>query len=133
MAGIALTLFGGSLAGIIGLFALKSWEHTHQRELFPETRRAADRHALKMKRRGMLAISVIEHLPSFVVWALRFIVHLIAVSAARFARWTEHRAHRLADLVSYKSQHTRQRSLSAKTARTSFLQNVQKTDRAHRE
>ena len=115
---VAGIIFGCSLLGIIALFALKSWELSHERVLAPEMRRRGDIRAMQIKDLIFAARKDFENLlPRVVVIAL-YAIHEAALGFAALARMLEREAHRLADMVSHK------RGFERRETRSEFLKKV---------
>ena len=104
--------------GIIALFALKRWENTHARVLFPHVRRVADEQALRMKQFLTAGVRDLEKLPPFLLYLLRIGVHIGAVAFGHLAHWIGERSHALADVVSHKHRFER------RPPRSEFLMQV---------
>ena len=96
-------IFFISLLGIIGLFVAKHLEDQHQKMVLPqELREKADEHAIQLKSLLLRKRAEMSKLPGVFMHLLRVAVHEAALGAARFARFLESQAHRLADFVSHK-------------------------------
>lgn len=109
LAGVA---FFFALSGLIGLFALKRWEHAHDRTLFSDTRRSADDLALRVKEALIFGFRNISKLP-YILWLLgRYGVHSAAVMFGHLAHAIGERSHALADMVSYKHRFERRETHS---------------------
>ena len=104
---IVLVLFGLSLAGIIALFALKSWEMRSGRPLAPSLRAQGDELALVIKRRLLQVRVQLEALPPLSVRLLATLVQHSALAAAAAARFVERELHTLADRFSHKHRFER--------------------------
>lgn len=96
-------VFFVSLLGIAGLFAAKYFEERHQKEvLSPLLREKADERALRLKVLLLEKRAKAEKLPGTFLHLTHVAIHRAALEAARFARFLEAQAHRLADFVSHK-------------------------------
>lgn len=115
---VAAIIFGLSLFGIGTLFAVKAWEVHSERILAPGMRGKADENALKFKRLLNRSRDEMEKLPPRVVYLSRVALHLLALGTARFARFLEAQAHRVADLVSHK------RTFEKRETNSEFLKQV---------
>lgn len=113
-----LGLFGISLLGIIGLFAMKHWELKNERIFAPQTRERADALARRLKEL-LLALEVdAQKLPPEILHGSRSLLHQIALIIASFFRFLSIQAHRLADFVSHKH------SFRRNAPRSEFLKKV---------
>ncbi len=102
---VMIVLFGISLVCVISLFAIKNWEVKRNRILMPVLRNRADNEALRLKDHLLrVRVDVARVVPIALVYT-RFLVHKGALSVAAMARNSERRAHRLAEIVSYKRTH----------------------------
>lgn len=115
---LATIAFFLSLAGIIGLFALKQWERSRGRTFFPAYRMKADEKALRLKELLEAGRKDLTKLPPLFLHAVQHIVHGIAVDAGHIAHWLGTQAHRLADAVSHK------RNFSPRETKSEFLKKV---------
>lgn len=104
--------------GLVGLFALKRWEHLHGSILFPEIRQRADEQALRFKAMLASGLRNFGRLPHILVYLLRIGVHVAAVAFGHLAHWIGERSHDLADLVSHKHRFERRET------RSEFLKQV---------
>lgn len=114
----AIAIFGLSLLGISGLFALKAWEMRSNRTIAPDIREKVDQAAAQVKR--LIALSQVEarKLPPEILHLARTMLHDAALGAAAFARYLERQSHRVADKVSHKAVFER------REPRSDFLKNV---------
>ncbi|HUO50840.1 MAG TPA: hypothetical protein VMU25_04740 [Candidatus Paceibacterota bacterium] len=115
---LVITIFFASLAGLIGLFALKQWELSRGRVLFPVYRMKADAQALHLKELLEAGRKDLTKLPPLFVHAVQRIVHGMAVDAGHIAHWLGTQAHRLADAVSHK------RNFTPRETKSEFLKKV---------
>ncbi len=109
---ISAVTFFLSLSGIAALFYMKHWELKRERALSPNLREQADLYALDLKL--LLERSRFEaaKIPPLLMLFARFLVHEGAMYFAQFSRFTERKAHELADLVSYKHRFERRETKS---------------------
>ncbi|OGG79597.1 hypothetical protein A3A39_02100 [Candidatus Kaiserbacteria bacterium RIFCSPLOWO2_01_FULL_54_13] len=115
---LATSAFLFSLAGIVGLFALKEWETRHNRNMAPKLRERADAWAIRLKEL-LLALQVdAEKLPPEILHVSRIAIHEAALLSAAFLRFLALQAHKLADFVSHK------RSFQRRAPRSEFLKKV---------
>ncbi|MDO8552300.1 MAG: hypothetical protein Q7S01_02085 [bacterium] len=98
----ASVIFFLSLLGIVGLFVVKQFEERSQKVLSPNLRKIADEKAIELKERILEKREELSKLPGILLLLSRMAIHWGALEAARFARYLETQAHRLADLVSHK-------------------------------
>lgn len=92
-----------SLLGIAGLFIAKYFEERHQKvALSSLLRERADEHAIQLKALLLAKRADVAKLPGTLLHLGHVAVHAAALEAARFARFLETQAHRLADFVSHK-------------------------------
>ncbi len=118
MVTFTIIMFLFSVAGIVTLFAIKEWEEKNSRTLVPSFRQKLDVQALRLKELGAAAQKDLAKLPPEIVHLARVGIHIGALEAARFARFAEAQAHRLADLVSHK------RRFVYRAPRSEFLKKV---------
>ena len=111
-------LFALSLVGIIALFALKHWEMTRERILFPRLRARGDVRAEQIKELAFAARMDLAKLPPEALRITRILIHEGALGFAALARFLERQAHRLADFVSHK------RGFEKRETRSEFLKKV---------
>jgi len=114
----ATILFLLSLLGVVALFALKHWEARAGRVLAPSVERYLDMRALQGKELLIALQADLEKLPPELVHFARVGIRIVALETARFARFLEAQAHRLADLVSHKHRFER------RAPRSEFLKKV---------
>src|SRR3989344_5188052 len=96
---LASVVFFISLMGIAGLFAVKYVEEHQQKAVVPpELRKRADERAIQLKVLLLAKRAEAPKLPG----TLLHLGHVAVLEAARFARFLEMQAHRLADFVSHK-------------------------------
>ncbi|MEK7106582.1 MAG: hypothetical protein AAB899_00145, partial [Patescibacteria group bacterium] len=89
--------------GIVGLFAIKYVEERRQKiVLSPLLRAKANERAIRLKALLLVKRAEVSRLPSTFLHLTHRGVHFAALEAARFARFIEAQAHRLADFVSHK-------------------------------
>ena len=98
----ATIVFLVSLAGIILLFGLKYWENRRTRVVAPLLREQLDTQAIHLKELMHAARADLGKVPPEVLRLSRIGVHKAALGLAALALMAEYRAHRVADLVSYK-------------------------------
>ncbi|MDO8522033.1 MAG: hypothetical protein Q7S08_01975 [bacterium] len=92
-----------SLLGIVGLFVVKYLEEQKQKVLLPPVlRKKADEQAIQLKGMLLAKRAEVANLPGNFLHLAHVGVHVAALEAARFARYLEAQAHRLADFVSHK-------------------------------
>lgn len=115
---ISIALLVLSIAGIMGLFMLKSWEQKSGRVLAPALRQSADFQARELKALLTRTQAEIEKMPSASVRLARMAVHDLALGFAKLASFLERQAHNLADLVSHKHRFER------REPRSEFLKRV---------
>ncbi len=115
---LAATIFFVSIVGIVGIFALKSWERRTQRILVPLLRKKMDIHAMQAKELLGAASIDLAKLPPAGLRLARFLAHEAVLGLAFLARVTEGRLHRLADLVSHKHR------FEKRETRSEFLKKV---------
>jgi len=115
--GSALVFFI-SFTLIVALFALKQWEFSRGREVAPALRSKLDSEAIRMKELVVAGRSDIEKLPPILAYAIRRILHSLAVDFGHLAHALGTEAHRLADAVSYK------RNFTQRETRSEFLKKV---------
>ena len=115
---LPIGLLAFSIAGIIGLFALKNREAKTGRVLAPGLRAVADIRALELKALLTKMQEEVEKTPSASVRFARIAVHDMALGFASLARFLEDRAHQLADMVSHKHRFER------REPRNEFLKRV---------
>ena len=100
---LASVVFFISLMGIAGLFAVKYVEEHQQKAVVPpELRKRADERAIQLKVLLLAKRAEASKLPGTLLHLGHVAVHAAALEAARFARFLETQAHRLADFVSHK-------------------------------
>jgi hypothetical protein len=111
-------LFIVSLVLIIGLFAVKHWELSHDSQFYPDLRVRADESALRLK--DVLAHSreYAGEIPPLLVRLMSIAVHKGALAFAALARILERSAYKIADFVSHR------RYFSPRETRSEFLQKV---------
>ena len=114
----AAVVFGLSLIAIATLFELKRREGKSGRGYFPALRERLDARALHLKDLMTAAQADIAKLPPEALHLSRVGIHVLALEAARLARFLEGQAHRLADLVSHKHRFVR------RAPRSEFLKKV---------
>jgi hypothetical protein len=114
----ATLLFGLSLIAVVALFDLKRREERSGKVFLPALRARMDVHALRMKDLMTAAEADLAKLPPEALHLARLSIHVLALQAARLARFLEGQAHRLADLVSHKHRFVR------RAPRSEFLKKV---------
>lgn len=114
----AAVVFGLSLIAIVALFELKRREGKSGRVYLPALRAEMDVRALRLKDLITAAEADLAKLPPEAVHLSRVGIHVLALEAARLARFLEGQAHRLADLVSHKHRFVR------RAPRSEFLKKV---------
>lgn len=98
----AAVVFFVSLGGIALLFALKAVEEKRGAVYAPTLRSTADKQAIALKGQIMQLKGTLSRVPPMLVLLGRYILHELALTAAKLARVVEAQAHRLADFVSHK-------------------------------
>ncbi len=114
----ATALLGVSIAGLVGLFALKRYEHTRGVVYAAYARSVADAQARTLKEWIMFVQRSLHRVPALMLLIGRYLVHIGAKAFARLAKRMEKAAHDLADRVSHK--HTFKRRVT----RSKFLKQV---------
>ena len=114
----AAVVFGLSLIAIVALFELKRREAKSGQVYLPALRERLDVRALHLKDLITAAEADLAKLPPEAVHLSRVGIHILALEAARIARFLEGKAHRLADLVSHKHRFVR------RAPRSEFLKKV---------
>ena len=115
----ASIVFFISLLGIAGLFTAKHFEERHQKIVLSSLlRERADEHAIQLKALLLAQRADAAKLPGILMHLGHVAIHKGALEAARFARFLETQAHRLADFVSHK-HHFKKRE-----TRSEFLKQV---------
>ena len=115
---LGILILAISMFGIIGLFALKSYEEREGRVLFPALRAEADVRALELKARLHEAQAKVGNVGPIMVRFTQILIHDAALIFAAFGNFLERKAHEVADRVSYKHRFERRESTS------SFLRQV---------
>jgi len=113
-----LGMFGISLLGIVGLFAIKRWEIKNERVLAPGLRERADRLAFRLKELLLALEADAQRLPPELLHGSRTLLHQGALIVASFLRFLSIQVHRLADFVSHKH------SFRRNAPRSEFLKKV---------
>ncbi len=114
----AAAIFFVSIAGIVGIFVLKSRELRTNRVFAPSLREKMDIRALQAKELLAAARVDLAKLPPTLLHLSRFLVHELALGLAVLARMLEKQMHRLADLVSHKHR------FEKRETRSEFLKKV---------
>ncbi len=114
----AFFAFCVSVVGIVSLFAFKQWELRSERVLLPALREKADTRAIQLKELLAAARVDLSKLPPEALRLSRIAVHEAALGFAAFARMAERRAHKLADMVSYRHR------FEKRETRSEFLKKV---------
>lgn len=107
-----------SFAGIATLFFLKHRELATGKSAIPDVRMRLDARAFRIKELARAAQADLKRVPPMLLHLTRVWVHQAALRVARFARYAESQAHRLADLASYKHRFERRET------RSEFLQKI---------
>ena len=107
-----------ALLGVAVLFALKYWEARSGRRFVPGIRTTIDERALRLKALFAAALSDAQQIVPLSARLMRFLIHEAALTFAWLARAGERRAHRLADMVSYKHR------FEKRETRSEFLRKV---------
>jgi hypothetical protein len=115
---IATVSFFVSLLGVGGLFVLKTAEKKRGSAFFPAHRAKADAYALVFKREVLRLRHQLDTVPPALMYWTRYVLHELALAAARLARTSEKQLHRMADFVSHK------RGFEKRETRSEFLKQV---------
>lgn len=115
---LAFSVFIISLAGIVGLFALKEWEGRTGKLLAPTLRERLDVWAFRSNELWIALQADLEKLPPEIVHGARIVLHELALATAALLRFLSVQAHRLAELVSHK------RNFVRRAPRSEFLKKV---------
>jgi hypothetical protein len=120
---VAASFFFASLAGLALLFTLKAVEARRGSVYLPTLRRFGDDYARSMKALLLSAAVLFARMPPMIVLLVRFVLHELALGAARLARLAEAQSHRIADLVSHKRSFEK-RTDKPNGPRSEFLKQV---------
>lgn len=120
---LALVLFCASLVGVVGLFALKSWEEKRGAMLAPRLRARADAGATELKHVIMHSQDELAKLGPTMLVLMRKGLHDLALGLAALSRASERQAHRLADMVSHKRNFERRESTNSFLKKVSDFKN----------
>lgn len=114
----AIGTFLFSLAGIAGLFALKTWEIRRGRILAPAFRERLNVAAFRARELLLALEADLEKLPPEMLHVTRLILHKTVLFSAGALRFLALQTHRLADLVSHKHAFRR------RAPRSEFLKKI---------
>lgn len=121
---VAAAFFVLSLLGLAVLFTLKSIETKRERVFAANFRERADEAALSLKAQMFALRRELAKAPPALAYLTRFLLHELALAAARLARSAETQLHNVADLISHK------RSFEKREPRSEFLKQMQEGKRS---
>lgn len=98
----AAIVFFASLVGLALLFTLKAVEAKRDSVFMPGFRMTLDQHAIVLKERLIDLRLILARIPPIIVLIGRYLLHELAIAAAKLARIAEAQAYRVADFVSHK-------------------------------